>query len=45
MYVSDLIEYEYILLKIGSDDIFVSAGGDDMYHVEFSCEFMTWYGL
>ena len=30
MYVSDLIEYAYILLRIGPDDVLIYMGGDDM---------------
>ena len=45
MYVSDLIEYASIFLKIGPEDVFISAGGDDMYPFELSCELMTLYGL
>ena len=38
-----LIEYAYILLKIGPDVVLISVGGDDMYPVALSCEFLTWY--
>ena len=41
LYVSDLIEYASILLIIGMDDVPIYAGGDDMYPVEFTCEFLT----
>ena len=40
LYVSDLIEYASIFLNIGPDDVLISAGGDAMYPVEFSCESM-----
>ena len=40
-WVSDLIDYSSILLKIGFDNFLISAGGDDMYHVAFYCDFMT----
>ena len=40
--MSDSIEYAYIFLKIGSADVFISASGDDMYPVEFSCELLTY---
>ena len=33
MNVSRLIEYVYILLKIGSDNVLISAGYDEMYLV------------
>ena len=39
--MSDLIEYAYIFVEIGSDDVFILVGSDDMYPVAFSCEFMT----
>ena len=41
MYVSDLVEYTYIFLKIGPDDVIISAGCDYMYPVAFSCELLT----
>ena len=41
MYVSDFIEYVSIFLKIGTDDVLISAGGDDIYPVGFSCEVLT----
>ena len=37
LYVSDLVEYASIFLKIGSDDVLISAIGYDMYPVEFTC--------
>ena len=45
LYVSDFIEYAYILLDIGSDAVLISAGGADMYPVAFSCEFLTSHGF
>ena len=33
----DLIEYVYIFLNIGPDDILISAGFDDMYRVALFC--------
>ena len=36
MYVSDLIEYEYIFLKIVSDNVLVSASCDNIFLVVFS---------
>ena len=36
LYVSDLIEYVYILLNIGYDNFIISAGCDEMHPVEFS---------
>ena len=41
LYVSYLIEYEYIFFKIGPNDILISAGDYDMYPVVFYCEFLT----
>ena len=41
MYVSDSIEYEYILLKIGSENVLVSASFDDVNLVEFSCYLLS----
>ena len=40
MYVSDLIEYESILLKIGPYCVLISARGDDIHLVEFYCELL-----
>ena len=34
--MSDFIEYAYIFLEIGSDDVLIYDGGDDMYSVAFS---------
>ena len=42
---SDLIEYRYILLKICSGSVLVSAGCNDINPVEFSCGLLTWYGF
>ena len=38
--MAGFIEYEYILLKIGPDDVLSSAGIDDMYPVTFTCELL-----
>ena len=43
LYVSDLIEYSYIFLKISPDNILISASCDDMYLGAFSCQLLTWY--
>ena len=45
LYVSDLIEHASIFLEIGSNDVLISAGGDDMYPIGFSCELLTFYGF
>ena len=36
MYVSDLIDYASICLKIIPGDILIATGSDDMYHVSFT---------
>ena len=41
MYVSDLIEYASIFLNIGSENVLISAGCDDIYLVAFSCQLLT----
>ena len=40
LYVSDLIEYASILLKIGPDDVLIYACGDEIYPIALSCEFL-----
>ena len=45
LYVSDLIEYASILLKIGSDGVLIYVGSDDMCPAAFYCELLTWYGF
>ena len=40
--VSDLIEYASIILNIGSDNVLIFAGCDDMYPVAFYCELLNW---
>ena len=42
MYVSDLIEFASIFLKIGPADVLISAGGYDITHVALSFEFLAW---
>ena len=41
----DLIEYSSIFLEIGSEDVLISAGGDDMYPVSFSCQLLNLYNF
>ena len=45
IYVSDLIEYESILLDIGSEDVLIYVGSYDMYPITFYSEFMAWNGF
>ena len=40
--MSDFIEYTSILFEIVSDDVFISAVGDDMHPVSFYCELLTY---
>ena len=41
LYVSDLIEYAYVLLDISSDDVLISASVVDIYPVTFTCKLLT----
>ena len=43
--MDDFIIYESIFLKIGTDDVLISSGIDDMYPVTFTCELLDWYGF